>query len=160
SYWPPKAKHNTSYHGSSKLTQPSMFQRRLLYWEVKKKNSICDFQKKTTTLILVTRESMKELIPDINLLIKSKIVNDTNEIARLLKKLAKSFANKDLVMIQKFIALKDFLLKKILRSNNDPTDFFSRIDDFYKSLRNIQCNQTKSIIFQAQEARIISKRLL
>ncbi|CAI2201210.1 18248_t:CDS:1, partial [Funneliformis geosporum] len=27
SYWPPKVKPNTSYHGSSKLTQPSVFQR-------------------------------------------------------------------------------------------------------------------------------------
>ncbi|CAI2201498.1 396_t:CDS:1, partial [Funneliformis geosporum] len=53
--------------------------------------------------------------------------------------------------IQEFIALKDFLLKKILRSNNDPTDFFTCVDDFYKLLRNIQCNQAKSIIFQAQE---------
>ncbi|CAI2196996.1 11619_t:CDS:1 [Funneliformis geosporum] len=127
---------------------------------------------------------MEELIPDINLLIKSKIVNNTNEITRLLKKIDQKFwqnlvnqenvitlqmadrclsifkifkaankiANKDLVTIQKFIALKDFLLKKILRSNNDPTDFFFHVDDFYKSLKNIQCNQGKSIIFQAQEA--------
>ncbi|CAI2197870.1 1718_t:CDS:2, partial [Funneliformis geosporum] len=42
-------------------------------------------------------------------------------------------------------------LTMILQSNNDPTDFFSRVDDFYRSLRNIQCNQAKSIIFQAQE---------
>ncbi|CAI2196910.1 12810_t:CDS:1, partial [Funneliformis geosporum] len=64
-------------------------------------------------------------------------------------KATNKIVNKDLVMIQEFIALKDFLLKKILRFNNDPTDFFSRVDDFYKSLRNIQYNQAKSIIFQA-----------
>ncbi|CAI2201310.1 18416_t:CDS:1, partial [Funneliformis geosporum] len=67
-------------------------------------------------------------------------------------KAANKIANKDLVTIQEFIVLKDFLLKKILQSNNDQTDFFSCVDVFYKSLRNIQYNQAKSIIFQAQEA--------
>ncbi|CAG8493349.1 2088_t:CDS:2 [Funneliformis caledonium] len=172
SYLSPKAH---LAHGSSTLAQHPVFQRRLLNWEVSANN----------------RESMEEFVPEIDLLIKSKVVNDTNEIARLLKKIGQqlwqnlvnkenvitlkmadrclsvykifkavnNIAKKDLITIHEILTLKDFLFKRVLRTNNDLTDFFVRVDELHKSLRDIQCNQAKGIIFQAQEAKDNSEKV-
>ena len=71
-----------------------------------------------------------------------KIYKATNKIAK-----------KDIVTTQKILALKDFLFKRVLQSNNEPVNFFTRIDDLYKSLEDIQFVQAKSVIHKAQEVK-------